>query len=150
MKNKPVTSVPKTVTTSDIVAAEPVTPGQEEPEDTRSEVTGDSKKRQDPDGSNASNDDDRSAFNSNDSSSSSIDERSVYSSPDTFQADRLEWKSKYTEATKKANHIEEGNMKLYYLFLNQCSPGMHTKIKSTDEFEEFEIKQDSIGLLGLI
>ena len=41
-------------------------------------------------------------------------------------------------------------MKLYCLFLNQCSPGMLTEIKSTVGFEEFEMKQDGIGLLGLI
>ena len=41
-------------------------------------------------------------------------------------------------------------MKLFYLFLNQCSPPMITELKSTDEFEGFETKQDGIGLLGLI
>ena len=155
MKEESVTSVSKLVTTSDIIAAEPVTPGQEGPEDTKSEVAGDAKN--DPKGSNASDGNGGSAFDSDndsisDSSSetSSSDENSVYSSPDTFQSDLFEWKSKYTEATQKAKHIEEGNMKLYYLFLNQCSPGMHTEIKSTDEFKEFEMKQDGIGLLGLI
>ena len=41
-------------------------------------------------------------------------------------------------------------MKLYYLFLNQCSPPMITELKSMEKFKDFETKQDGIGLLGLI
>ena len=41
-------------------------------------------------------------------------------------------------------------MKLFYLFLNQYSPPMIAELKSTDKFEDFEKKQDGIGLLGFI
>ena len=92
MKEEPETSVPKSVTTTEIVAAEPVQPGQEAPapgqkvpEATKNEDIGDTA----DEGSNATNADnesnDDSSISSNSSSnSSSSDESSVYSSPDLF------------------------------------------------------------------
>ena len=62
-------------------------------------------------------------------------ESSVFSSPDMFASDIYVWRSKYAEATKNKKHVEEDSMKLFYLFLNQCSPLMITELKSTAEFK---------------
>ena len=53
VKEEPATSVPKLVTTTEIVAAEPVPPGQKVPEDTKSEGIGNA-----TDGANNDTDDD--------------------------------------------------------------------------------------------
>ena len=67
-----------------------------------------------------------------------------------YASDLFEWKSKYTDATKKGKHVKEDNMELYYLFLNQYSPPMIIELKSTGKFRDFETKQDGIRLLELI
>ena len=62
---------------------------------------------------------DDSSYSSNSSSdSSSSNERSVFSSPVTFASDLYVWKNKYAEAAKNEKYAEEGNVKLFYLFLN--------------------------------
>ena len=83
-----------------------------------------------------------SSCSSNGSSSSSNNnsnnKSSLYSIPDTYKADLYEWGNNFTEKSKQKKHIREGNMKLFYLFMNQCPPQMITELKSTDEFEDFE------------
>ena len=151
-EEEPASSVPKSGTSTQIVSS---VPGQEVPASgtkvpepaTNEDSAATDEQSED---SNTDSNDNSSISSNSSSSSSSSDDSSVYSSPDTYQVNIWEWKSKYTRATKAAKYIEEGNMKPYYLFLNQCSPGMLSKIKSTVEFEEFEMKQDGIGLLGLI
>jgi hypothetical protein len=146
--------IPKVVVTTDLVVESSVQPKQEESKDADNEAHTDQEggNKDGIDNDDCSSDDESisSSDSSNSDSSSSIDESSVYDGPDTYTSDIYVWRSDYAEAKKNKRHIEEGNMKLYYLFLNQCSPPMVTELKSTDEFEDYETNQDGIGLLGLI
>ena len=50
----------------------------------------------------------------------------------------FEWKLDYAEKKKMKKHIEDGNMKPFYLFTARCSLQMFTEIKSLNEFEDLE------------
>ena len=69
---------------------------------------------------------------------------------DTYNADFYKQKSEYADKNKTKRRVKDGNMKLFYLFTTQCSLQMITELKSTEKIEDLEMKQDCIGILGLI
>ena len=65
----------------------------------------------------------------------------------TCDTDFYKCKLDYPEKKYMTKHVEEGNMKLFHLFTAQCPLQLFMEIKSLDEFEDLEEKQDGIGLL---
>ena len=53
-----------------------------------------------------------------------------------YDANFYERKLDYAENKKTKKHIEDGNMKLFYLFRAQCSPHFFAEIKSSNKFED--------------
>ena len=73
-----------------------------------------------------------------------------YDNKDLFEIAEMCWKEAAKTVVMDIKLLQDGNMKLYSLLLEQCSPEMKNRVRGTKGFGEVDSAQHGVNLLAII